>query len=76
MSNKYGSDLGLVIFGDWIIRKGLEKEGESVKDFESKFAVGAGVRARVMGLPLKYDVGINKEKDIVASFGISEDFQV
>lgn len=79
LNNKYGKDLGLVIFGDWILSKGRgEGKGEEGKEdvFDRKYAVGVGIRGNAMGIPLKYDIGVNKEKDLVTSFGIGGDFQV
>ncbi|GMH66298.1 hypothetical protein TrRE_jg2737 [Triparma retinervis] len=77
-NGKYGRDLGVVLFGDWVLSKGRGKgeKGSSEDVFDRKYSVGVGIRGSAMGIPLKYDVGVNKEKDLVTSFGIGGDFQV
>jgi len=56
------NDLGVCVFAEW------GSEGER--------GVGFGGRAAVAGIPLKYDIVLNRENEVKTMFSIATDFQL
>lgn len=53
--------------------KAPEEEGAAL--FEKKYCAGIGARVGIMGIPLKADLGLNKEGELVRSVALGGDFQ-
>ncbi|GMI01049.1 hypothetical protein TrLO_g486 [Triparma laevis f. longispina] len=51
-------------------------EEKEAKLFEKKYCAGIGARVGIMGIPLKVDLGLNKEGEVVRSVALGGDFQI
>ncbi|GMH88977.1 hypothetical protein TrST_g1670 [Triparma strigata] len=59
-----------------LTRPGKAPEEKEAKLFEKKYCAGVGARVGIMGIPLKVDLGLNKEGEVVRSVALGGDFQI
>ncbi len=77
---KINQDGKLVLFGDWMF--GLKKtdlnaeEVDDIRSFDSKSSIGVGLRKTVQGIPLKYDISLNKEGKVGTFVGLGHDWSI
>jgi len=77
-----GNDATVVVFGDWLWASTPPQQqvdlrgGAASADLIKKRSVGLGLRKKVSGIPLKYDVTYTKDGKWKTSVGIGHDFDV
>lgn len=67
---KLGSG-SVVLFGDWFC---VQKDSQN--PFYTKSSIGVGLRKKIQGIPLKYDVCYSSEGKVRTMFGMGGDFDV
>lgn len=78
--DKINQDGKLVLFGDWMF--GLKKTDmnteaiNDIRSFDSKSSIGVGFRKTVQGIPLKYDISLNKDGKVGTFLGLGHDWSI
>jgi len=75
---KLQQDASLVFFGDWMFAnsKTSPANGFTKDGIFGKSSIGIGLRKSVQGIPLKYDLSLNKDGKIGAFFSLGNDWDI
>ena len=76
---RFKQDGKVVLFGDWMVGSKNEFSVNSFhrpKNYDQKSSIGIGLRKSIQGIPLKYDISVNKDGKVGTFVGLGYDWSI